>query len=71
MGVWHTDTNNLHSATCLKCFQKEIPQTPAFIMADHDLQNGTMSNQNFWQNNFGELPLIRQIHQSFLPYGTS
>jgi len=76
-GVWHTKTyncpfnrikqNNLHSATRLKRFQKEIPQTLAFIMADCDSRNETMSNQTFWQKNFGELPLIHQIRQSFLP----
>jgi len=58
-GVWHTETyncpfnritqNNLHSATRLKCFQKEIPQRLAFIMADRDSRNGTMNNQNFWR----------------------
>jgi len=37
-------------------------------MADHDSQNRTMSNQNFWQKKFGELPLIRQ---SFFPYDIS
>jgi len=28
------------------------------IMADRDLWNGTMSNQNFWQKKFGELPVF-------------
>jgi len=41
--------NNLHSVTRLKYFQKEIPQTLAFIMADRDSRNGPMSNQKLWQ----------------------
>jgi len=62
--------NNLHSATHLKCFQKEIPQTLAFIMADRDSRNGIISNQNFWQKKLWQITIDSKVFylQSFLPY---